>query len=185
MLEISRMEIAREIRRIERERSKRAYRTPTSQAVGIYAGKLSVWRTLLERLNRAEAADAERFVRHQSRCVRRAWILAGAANPADYLYRERDPESSRLSALYGEPFRPAIRDRLLEALLRLGSGTVRQVCKAAGLSYHSGERRFSDLVNLGLVMGTGELVETEAGGKAEVYRPSSAAGRTPQMALAI
>lgn len=145
-------------------------------------GELRVWCTLLEEHDTRER-EREAFAHERaSRTLRTAEFLNRHRIPPGFQYRKNDPESSRLSALYGEPFRPPIRARLLAALLRIRRGTVRQVAQAAGIPYHPAERRFSDLKSLGLVRGTGETVTTDAGGVAELYEP---AGMSEQQALAL
>jgi hypothetical protein len=92
--------------------------------------------------------------------------------PLSYTYRRDDPLSSKLSARAGQRFAPSIRARLLVALMVRRRAIVRELACDIGVSYHSAERRFSELKMMGLVLGTGEREQTGAGSQAEVYRPA-------------
>lgn len=85
------------------------------------------------------------------------------------LARTNDPRSSWISAYLNDEGRAAIRSRLFVALLVRGSATVRELANDIGTEYHSAHKRFSELNETGLVRGTGELVDTEAGETAEIY----------------
>lgn len=142
---------------------------------GKWASPEAVWLELLDELNRQtrerqkEAEDRAPDFRERTLEDIRAAIEDGV-DPRR-LARRDDPPASKLSA-YLQEGRAAIRSRLFLALLARGRSTVRRLSEDIGVSPYAGSKRFSELKKADLVVGTGEIVQSEAGGKAEIYRPA-------------
>lgn len=88
-----------------------------------------------------------------------ALFLARQPVPLSWKHRSDDPITSRLAAEYGRAFRPALRARLLAALIRHGPKTAREACALIEKDYdRSGAwRRFSELKRMDLAAPTGEI----------------------------
>ncbi len=101
--------------------------------------------------------------------IKEAMALAAAGVELHHLARWDDPETSQIAAYKGGTLRVTHRVKLLYAMMKLREATVRAACAAAGLAYHAGERRFSELKQMGLVVPTGRLVLGPEHTEVEVY----------------